>query len=222
MQGFFKFWWGCARYAARGCTPFANDWQWTFGNPAITAIAPTIIAGLAARGLNTTTDYPILGPFLIALGAFAVCWILLFLVRLVAAPVELDRQKIDPRDLAHLLSGAFLGSTFIYESKIVLCKDYKGKFEIEQLKEFDAISVRAPRKSLAHIRLQFFHPREGGKYLFRYRDGDNKTTSVSNIYETQKIVLDRKSCFGLMLTMDENLPLNDNSLVRVSVEAWTT
>jgi hypothetical protein len=109
----------------------------------------------------------------------------------------------------------------MYGAEITLCKDYKGKFEIEQLREFDVVSVRAPRKSLAHIRFQFFHPREGGKYLFRYRDGDNKTTSVSNIYETHKILLDGKSCFGLKLTTDEDFPLDDNSLVRVTVEAWS-
>lgn len=220
MRRFFRFWRECARFAARGCTPFANDWQWTVGNPAITAIGPTIIAVLAAIGLNTTADYPILGPFLIALGAFSISWLLVFLVRLARAPVELDRQKIEPKDLEHLLRGRFLGSTFMYGAEITLCKDYKGKFEIGQLSEFDAVSVHAPRKSLAHIRFQFFHPRDGGKYLFRYRDGDNKTTSVSNIYETQKILLDGKSCFDLTLALDENFPLDDNSLVRVTVEAW--
>jgi hypothetical protein len=221
VRRFFNYWWNCFKFAARGCTPFANAWQWSLGNPAIALVLPAILTGLAARGLKTTAQHPVLGPLLFALGAFAVCWVLLFLFRLVLAPVELDRQKLDRKDVEHLLFGRFLGSTFMYGAEITLCKDYKGKFEIEQLRDFDTVSVRAPSKSLAHIKLQFFHSREGGKYLFRYRDGDNKTTSVSDIYETQIIGLDEKSCFGLKLITDENFPLDDNSLVRVTVKSWT-
>jgi hypothetical protein len=221
VRRFFKFWCECARFAARGCIPFANDWQWTFGNPAVSALGPTVVLGFAAMGLDTTADHPILGPFLIALGAFVISWLVIFLVRLVRAPVELDRQKLDRADLEHLLFGRFLGSTFLYGAEITLCKDYKGKFAIEQLRDFDPVSVRAPGSSVAHIRLQFFHLRTDRQYLFRLRDANKETKSVSDIYKAQEILLNEKSCFGLMLTTDENFPLDDDSLVRVTVEAWT-
>ena len=106
-------------------------------------LSPKVL--LAAAGVNTTAEYPILAPFLITIGAFAVTWTLTFLVRLARAPVELDRQKLDPKDLEHLLFGFFLARTFTYRSEIVLCKDYKGKFEIEQLREFDTIRVQAKK-----------------------------------------------------------------------------
>jgi len=96
MRNFARFWWMCIRSAARGISPFANDWQWAIGNPTVAAVAPAIAAGLAAwLGKEyVTAEHPILGPFAIALGAYVATWIFAFLLRtLNAAPSFYYREK---------------------------------------------------------------------------------------------------------------------------------
>jgi hypothetical protein len=57
--------------------PFANDWQWTIGNPTVAAITPAALALLSAwlGAEYVSAEHPILGPFLIALAAFVVTWL---------------------------------------------------------------------------------------------------------------------------------------------------
>jgi hypothetical protein len=227
MLAFVKFWWQCARIAARGSAPFAKDWQWAFGNPTITAIGPSIVAGTAAipkvGGFDMAAAHPILGPLLIAAGAFVVTWLMAFLVRLVRAPVELDQQKTDRWDLQHMLGGMFLDKTFMYGGDFTLCKNYQGKFQLELLiSDFDMISVRAPRNSWAGIRFQFSNARqEPGKYAFYYLDGFGKQSRIENIYERHSIYLDNQSRFGLKLVRDEAFKIGDNASLLVGVESWT-
>ena len=61
------------RAGARGASPFANDWQWVVGNPTIAALMPAILVGVAAVfGQDyALAEHPILGPFIIAAGAYA-------------------------------------------------------------------------------------------------------------------------------------------------------
>jgi hypothetical protein len=136
-----------------------------------------------------------------------------------ARVVELE--KIDCTDLERMLRGRFLGRTFLYGAEIVLCKDYNGPIEIGNLKiNFDRIAVPAPKNSVAGIRISFFHGRDAGQYLFEYRDGNNKVTSITNIYEDQQIYLDEQSCFALRVMLSEDFPLDQHSLVRVTVTTW--
>jgi hypothetical protein len=236
MREFFKFWWECARISVRGTTPFANDWQWVFGNPTITAIVPSILLGVAtipALGwLDTTADHPILGPLLIAFGAFVITWLVAFFVRLIHAPVKLDREKskrisvlekVDREDLQRMLGGMFLGKTFMYGGDFTLCKRYQGRFEIELLmNDFDMISVRAPKGSLAGIKFQFQNARQDpGKYAFYCLDGKGTQSRIENIYERQDIFLDSQSRFGLKLVSDQTYRIDEVASLLVGVETWT-
>jgi len=134
-----------------------------------------------------------------------------------------ELEKIDHADLEHMLGGRFFDRhTFIYGGDLTLCKDYKGPVQIGHLKTgFDIVQVRAPKNSVAEIMIQFFHGRGADQYQFEYRDGDNRVASITNIYDARQIYLDRQSCFGLRLTLGEDFELNENSLVRVSVQTWT-
>ena len=138
-----------------------------------------------------------------------------------AQVVELE--KIDRTDLEHMLHGRFLGRTFMYGAEIVLCKDYRGPIEIGRLKSgsFDTIAVCAPKHSVAGIRINFNKGRNAGQYLFEYRDGNSRVITINNIYEDIQILLDEQSCFGLRLVTSEDLLLDENSLVRVTVATWT-
>jgi hypothetical protein len=105
---FIKFGWLCATTAARGGnSSFANDWQWVFGNPFIAAFGSLIIAGvgslfpsLAARlGVpEMSTGSPPFDSFIGAFAAFAVTWIVIFLVRFATAPGSLyyaEKKRAD-------------------------------------------------------------------------------------------------------------------------------
>lgn len=122
MRHFFSFWWKCARIAARGSAPFANDWQWVFGNPTIAAIPPTIIAGIAANfgWLNVDADHPVLGPFAIAAGAFWVTWWVALAGRILkVAPDLYYAEQKRAADLVHRLSPKI---SIKYDETIPPCK----------------------------------------------------------------------------------------------------
>src|SRR5690349_19234505 len=100
MRDFASFWWTCMRTGARGSVPFANDWQWSIGNPTIAAITPTAIAVLTAIfGPNyVSAEHPILGPLAVALAAFVVTWLLAAIIgALRSAPrlYYLEKKRAD-------------------------------------------------------------------------------------------------------------------------------
>jgi uncharacterized protein YoxC len=107
MRRFFSFWWLCTRTAAGGNSTFANDWQWVFGNPAVSAfgtlaiatlggLAPSFVARLGITEM--TTGISTLDSFLGALAAFAITWFAAFAFRLIYAPVTLFHQQKDRAD----------------------------------------------------------------------------------------------------------------------------
>jgi hypothetical protein len=134
----------------------------------------------------------------------------------------IELEKIDRTDLEHMLGGRFIDRhTFMYGGEINLCKDYKGPVQIEHLKiGFDTVPVRAPKNSVAGIMVRLNHRRGANQYIFEYRDGNGNVTSITDPYEVQHIYLDAQSCFGLRLTLSEDFELDENSLVRVSVQTW--
>jgi hypothetical protein len=144
----------------------------------------------------------------------------------VVAPAYLwhQLQKIDDKDLEHLLNGFFVGNTFIYKAEITqLCKKYEGKSEIERLKNLTKISVRAPRKSLASIKFQFMNSRQNinNKCYFYFINHKNKLTVIDDISKDQKIYLDENSCFFFKLDYDKNYIINDQVWLWISIDSWT-
>lgn len=107
MRRFLSFWWLCVRTAAGGNSTFANDWQWVFGNPAVSAfgtlaivalggIAPSVFARFGVTEM--TTGMPALDSFLGAFAAFLITWLIAFVFRLFYAPVTLFHQQKDRAD----------------------------------------------------------------------------------------------------------------------------
>jgi hypothetical protein len=96
MRRFFSFWWLCARKAFWGNTAFANDWQWLFRIPTLSGFAGFLASNRGATDLST--GLPILDGFLAALGAFAVTWTVVFLVRLFETPVALFHEQKERAD----------------------------------------------------------------------------------------------------------------------------
>jgi hypothetical protein len=95
---FVRFWWLCARMAAKGGnSTFANDWHWVFGNPAVAAFGTAVIGILggispwlfARFGISEmTTGAPTLDSFIGAFAAYAITWLVAFVVRF-APPVPM-------------------------------------------------------------------------------------------------------------------------------------
>lgn len=98
------FWLACMRIGVRGTAPFANDWQWAIGNPTIAAITPAVAAGLATwLGKEyVMAEHPILGPFVIALGAYIVTWVVAFAFRTLNAAPQLYNQQKNRADNAEI------------------------------------------------------------------------------------------------------------------------
>ena len=96
MGSFSKFWWNSIRDGARGSVPFANDWQWTIGNPTVAAITPTVLIWLTAwlGAEYVSAEHPILAPLAVALAAFVVTWLVAAVVgALRVAPQRYYNEK---------------------------------------------------------------------------------------------------------------------------------
>jgi hypothetical protein len=92
MAGNWLFWCECARRARKGTGAFANDWQWVFGVPAVSAIGVYVASVKGATDLST--GYPALDAFLAALAAFLPTWAVAFSIRMYkAAPALFLEQK---------------------------------------------------------------------------------------------------------------------------------
>jgi hypothetical protein len=81
MRKFFSFWWLCAKRALRGNAPFANDWQWLFGYPAIAIVIWLIgayYAELSGR-IEVTLTTGAFGAFVAAVIAYVITWLVSFL-----------------------------------------------------------------------------------------------------------------------------------------------
>jgi hypothetical protein len=92
MRQFFSFWWRCARLAARGNAPHANDWQWVFASPLWQSIGAVVGATIGGALKSFWPDAPVIasdtwaGVFLGGLAGFVITWIVFFLIRFVSAP----------------------------------------------------------------------------------------------------------------------------------------
>jgi hypothetical protein len=97
MRKFFSFWWLCAKRALRGNAPFANDWQWLFGYPAIAIVIWLIgayYAELSGR-IEVTLTTGAFGAFVAAVIAYVITWLVSFFVRLANAPVTVFHEQKD-------------------------------------------------------------------------------------------------------------------------------
>ena len=100
-QSALAFWLECIRAAAHGSAPFANDWQWVFGNPTVAGVLPALGAGLLAW----IAEHQILGSFIVAFAAYVVTWICALAIRtLGAAPALYYSEKERANVLAERLT----------------------------------------------------------------------------------------------------------------------
>ena len=97
MGKFFAFWRQCVCLGARGSVPFANDWQWTIGNPTVAAMVPTFVAWLAVLFGESyvNAEHPILAPLTIAAMTFAVTWLFALIIGALRAEPRLYHEQKD-------------------------------------------------------------------------------------------------------------------------------
>lgn len=99
-MGVLSFWKECAKRAAKGASPFANDWQWIFGIPFwYSGLGVSITAALYHQIVSSgqsamTTGYPAIDSILVGLAAFVVTWLVAFCGRLLQAPVALHDEAV--------------------------------------------------------------------------------------------------------------------------------
>ena len=135
----------------------------------------------------------------------------------------LELEKISRADLQRMLNGMFLENTFILGGEINLCKQYKGKFTLDQLcLDFDRVDARAPGGSVAKIGFRLNAHREwSGKIYVTVRDGRGQIARVDNIYEPRPILLGPNGEFFVKLARDEGVEFEDSTELWVTIEAWT-
>ena len=104
MRDLFSFWWRCAKFAAKGSSAHANDWQWVFANPLWQSIGTAVGAAIGGALNSILPGAPVIasdtwaGVLLGGLAGFVITWVLFFLFRLVAAPAALfnaERQRAE-------------------------------------------------------------------------------------------------------------------------------
>ncbi|MGO0789170.1 hypothetical protein ACTOWA_04815 [Herbaspirillum seropedicae] len=173
--------------------------------------------------LNYALSIPLVWWGVISAGLFLI-WLIESAYRVVQRQTDLivELEKVDRSDLSHMLGGIYYENTFFYKGEITLCKQFKGKFEIEQLKDvFTEIPVRAPKYSWARIRLKWSNSDQlTAKYRFYIVDQDGNPKHIENIYEDLSIFLDDRSCFSLKLTYDENYKIEETAELWVTVSSW--
>lgn len=132
-------------------------------------------------------------------------------------------EKVGRADLERMLNGKFLGNTFILGGEINLCKQYKGKFALEQLcLDFDRVDTRAPSDSLATIGFRLNARREwSGKICVMVRDGRGTIARVDNIYEPMRIVLGPNGEFFVKLLRGEGVDFEEGTALWATISAWT-
>lgn len=135
----------------------------------------------------------------------------------------IELEKISREDLQRMLNGMFLQDTFILGGEINLCKQYKGKFALDQLcLEFDRVDVRAPGGAVARILFKLNAHREwSGKIHVMVRDGRGQVDRVENIYEAKPIMVGSNGEFFVKLARDEGVEFEDSTELWVTIDAWT-
>lgn len=130
--------------------------------------------------------------------------------------------KVDREDLSRMLGGLYYQNTFYYKAEITLCKQFKGKFEIEQLRDvFTEIEVRAPKYAWAQIRLKWSNGRQiDGKCKFYIKDQNGNPQPIDHIYQDLSVFLNDKSAFSLKLVWDEHYIIEEHAELWVTVSSW--
>jgi hypothetical protein len=190
--------------------------QWRIHQAVVSVIA--VVGGFAFKdwfSAHPSVNIPL----------YLVAWLLAYTFVVTPALLWHQLQKIDDKDLEHLLYGFFVGNTFFYKAEITqLCKKYEGKSEIERLKNnLTEITVHAPRKSFASIKFEFMNSRQNtnNKCYFYFLNQKNKLTLIDDIYKDQKIFLDENSCFSFKLDYDDNYIINDEASLWITIDSWT-
>ena len=134
-----------------------------------------------------------------------------------------ELEKINRADLQRMLNGMFLENTFILGGEINLCKQYKGKFALEQLcLDFDRVDVRAPGGSVARIGFRLNTQREwNGKIQVIVRDGRGRVERVENIYEAMPVFLGDNGEFFVKLARGDGIEFEDGTELWVTIDAWS-
>jgi hypothetical protein len=132
MRRFFSFWWRCAKQAAHGCIPAANDWQWLVGFPLL-ALILWLVNQWYGEGTLTFSPATALGALEAAAAAFILTWIFIYAVSFIRAPVALYHSEKDRADALQRKFDDAIGARYIDHEHTFLFLDppkrelWKGK-----------------------------------------------------------------------------------------------
>lgn len=191
---------------------FGADWAQRMSGP---ASVPLMLSGLVIPNRYVAIGTMLLG---IGCGVFAS-----YRVWAKERSCVIDLGRISHPDLERMLNGKFLGNTFILGGEINVCKQYKGKFTLDQLcVDFDRIDVCAPGNSIATIEFRLNTRREWSRKIsFLVRDGCGTIARVDNIYEPLRILLGQRGEFSVKLLRGEGVNFEDSMQLWVAIRDWT-
>jgi hypothetical protein len=101
VRNFLRFWWLCIARAFWRNAAFANDWQWMFGIPVVSAVLAVIAARKGIPVTELTTGNLIVDAFVIAIAAFIITWVVAFCARLIHIPGVLYYEEKNRADKLH-------------------------------------------------------------------------------------------------------------------------
>lgn len=104
------FWKTCVCLAAKGASPFANDWQWFFGYPVYTYITgTTLFAAIVGNRTGMITGHPGWDTLIAGIAAFVLTWLVAFIGRVVTvAATKFNEAEAKSAALGAALSDAEL------------------------------------------------------------------------------------------------------------------
>jgi hypothetical protein len=134
--------------------------------------------------------------------------------------------KIDKSDLENMLGGRFIfQNTFLYGGDINICKSYVGTKEIMSLNNvYTAVKVRAPKNSLAKIKINTTYCSFCGQCRFYYKSNNKEEFFMDDACDPHgffDVYIDDNSRFFLKMICDDNITVENDSTLLIEIKSWT-
>lgn len=134
-----------------------------------------------------------------------------------------ELSKVDSEDLERMLNGRYCFERFLFGRDGYLCGRFTGAAQLEELRDnFFEMEMKAPKLSIAHIRLSFMKSRgEQGMIRFFFRDKEGKPQFIENIYQEINVPVNEQGKIAIKFVCSAGYALDENASLDVWAHGWT-
>ena len=134
-----------------------------------------------------------------------------------------ELSKVDSEDLERMLNGRYCFERFLFGRDGYLCGRFTGAAQLEELRDnFFEMEMKAPKLSIAHIRLSFMKSRgEQGMIRFFFRDKEGKPQFIENIYQEINVPVNEQGKIAIKFVCGAGYALDENASLDVWAHGWT-